>query len=52
MSGSIYMVVLDYMRKAGCEIADSLKTEERIKREKERIDKTYKEEIKRFLERK
>ena len=52
MLGSIYMVVLDYMRKAGYEIADNLKTEKRIKRERERIDKTYKEEIKRFLERK
>ena len=49
MLGSIYMVVLDYMRKAGCEITDCLKTEERIKRERERIDRAYKEEIKRFL---
>lgn len=52
MLGSIYMVVLDYMRKAGCEIVDNLKTEQRIKRERERIERTYKEEIKRFLERK
>lgn len=52
MLGNFYMVVLDYMRKAGCEIADSLKTEKRIKREQERIDKTYKEETKRLRERK
>lgn len=47
MSG-IYLVVLDFGRKAGCEIIDNLKTEKRIKREQERIDKVYKEEIKRF----
>ena len=52
MLGSIYMVVLDYMKKAGDEIIDCLKEEKRIKREKERIERTYKEEIKRFLERK
>lgn len=52
MLGNIYMVVLYYMRKTRCKITDSLKTEERIKRERERIERTYKEETKRFLERK
>jgi len=48
MLGSIYMVVADYMRKAGCEIIDGLKKEQEIKKERERIDAIYKEEIKRF----
>lgn len=45
MLGSIYMVVLDYMRKAGCDAIDSLKEKRKMEKERERTDSAYKEII-------
>lgn len=45
----IYMVVADYMKKAGEEITEQIKIVKLIKREMDRNEKIYKEEVKKFL---
>ena len=45
----IYMIVANYMKKAGEEITEQIKIVKLIKREMEQQDKIHKEEVKRFL---
>lgn len=45
----IYMVVMDYMKKAGEEIIEQIKIVKLIKREMDRNEKIHKEEVKKFL---